>query len=247
MARPKKIGWFYYPKNTDFLRHEDISYLRDEKKAEAVLLLEALWSRMYEAGGPIELTLPLRLALSKESTVKREDIDGIISLSVELGLLFWEVDALFSMPVKRRIDFSLAENERKAQNKRNKNAAQTNELESSSELTQEESDTNTARERENGGSLSLSFLNNKEKDRPPFTLTAETQANADRVYGSKARKFYVAHCRDIILTSGRVPLDFDAFFLKILRSDKASKSNFYHPNNSQNSRSNLPERKIINE
>lgn len=135
----------YYPKDVDWLRNEKVSYLRDTFGAGAVLLLEAMWCRMYDDGGPIALTLPVKAALSKESTVPLDEIEKIVLFCVdtEIALLEMSNDRYFAEGVRERI--SAVKKERTRKGGRN------------SGETPEESAETPEEPRRNSGTLSLSF------------------------------------------------------------------------------------------
>jgi hypothetical protein len=121
VARPNKKGMSYYPTDIDFLRDDKIVWLRSEYKPAAVLMVQSLWGRMYQAEGPIEKTNFMLFGVSQECGLTGEDLDLAMqgALAVKLITFDSQANTLFSNGVAERLKLVTKERDRMRERRTN--------------------------------------------------------------------------------------------------------------------------------
>lgn len=160
MARPNRKGMSYYPTDIDFLKDDKIVWLRSEYKPGAVLMVQSLWGRMYEAEGPIEKTPYLLHGVSFECGLAGEDLDLALqgALAVKLITFDCQANTLYSNGVAERLKLVTKERDRMRDRRTNP------------EQTRNKSEQIPNKREQTANSVSLSFsnldLDLKNKDEP---------------------------------------------------------------------------------
>lgn len=158
----------YYPTDIDFLRDDKIVFLRSQFGPGAVLAIQALWCRMYDAEGPVQRTNLRIYGVAQDCGLDLDTVQAVIDAAISVELLTYTADTneLYSKGVSERIGSFT----------RDKNRMRS--IRSEQTRTNDEQMTNKCEQTANSVSFSFSFseLEENKKGEDPSVDENQTQS-----------------------------------------------------------------------